>query len=48
LVSRFISIAAFMSWLREFGYGMNFKEAFLIAYARLKGAIGISLAMLVY
>jgi NhaP-type Na+/H+ and K+/H+ antiporter len=37
-----------MKWLSTLGYGLNMKEALIIAYTGLKGAIGISLALLVY
>jgi NhaP-type Na+/H+ or K+/H+ antiporter len=46
--ARFIAITVFMKWLKNMGYGMNLKEALIIAYTGLKGAIGISLAMMVY
>lgn len=48
IFGRFFSITCFIKWLRNLGYGMNMKEAFVIAFTGLKGAIGISLAMLVY
>jgi NhaP-type Na+/H+ or K+/H+ antiporter len=46
--SRFISITCFFKWLKNIGYGMSMKEVFIIAFTGLKGAIGISLAMLAY
>ena len=48
ILARFISISCFMGWLKNIGYGMTLKEAFVIAFTGLKGAIGMSLAMLVY
>lgn len=48
ILARFISISCFMGWLKNIGYGMTLKEAFIIAFTGLKGAIGMSLAMLVY
>ena len=48
IVARFFSITCFIKWLQNLGYGMTIKEAFIIAFTGLKGAIGISLAMLVY
>ena len=46
--SRFVSIACFFKWLKNIGYGMSMKEVFVIAFTGLKGAVGISLAMLAY
>ena len=48
IFARFFSITCFIKWLQNLGYGMTIKEAFIIAFTGLKGAIGISLAMLVY
>ena len=48
IFARFVSITCFIKWLQNLGYGMTMKEAFIIAFTGLKGAIGISLAMLVY
>jgi NhaP-type Na+/H+ or K+/H+ antiporter len=48
IFARFFSITCFIKWLQNLGYGMTMKEAFIIAFTGLKGAIGISLAMLVY
>ena len=48
IFARFFSITCFIRWLQNLGYGMTMKEAFIIAFTGLKGAIGISLAMLVY
>lgn len=48
LASRFISILIFKKQLVKLGYGMQLKEAFVIALSGLKGAIGISFAMIVF
>lgn len=41
ILSRFGSIACFMSWLRKWGYGLTWKEVYVLAYGGLRGAIGI-------
>lgn len=40
ILSRFGSIACFMSWLRKWGYGLTWKEVYVLAYGGLRGAIG--------
>ncbi len=48
IFARFFSITCFIKWLQNLGYGMTMKEAIIIAFTGLKGAIGISLAMMVF
>ncbi len=48
MLARFVSIAVFMKWLRRIGDGMNWREVIIMTFAGLKGAIGVSLAMLVF
>lgn len=48
IFARFFSITCFIKWLKNLGYGMTIKEAFTIAFTGLKGAVSISLAMLVF
>lgn len=38
----------FMKWLPLMGYGMQWKETIILAFGGLKGAIGISFAMIVF
>jgi NhaP-type Na+/H+ or K+/H+ antiporter len=45
---RFLSIGVFYRYLRKMGDGLNWKEIVVLTFAGLKGAIGISLAMLVF
>jgi hypothetical protein len=47
ILSRFASIACVMNWLRKWGYGLTWKEVYVLAYGGLRGAIGISFAMIV-
>ena len=46
-IIRFGSIMLFWPCLRKMGYGMTFKEVILSTYAGLRGAVGMSLALLV-
>lgn len=48
LVARYFSILIFQLRLSNLGYGMQWKESLVIAYSGLKGAIGISFAMIVF
>lgn len=45
---RFITIFMFWPILRRIGYGMSFKQVILCSYAGLRGAVGLSLALMVY
>ena len=47
LGSRFLSIAAFMHFLRDWGYGLTWKEVYILTYGGLRGAVGISFALIV-
>jgi NhaP-type Na+/H+ or K+/H+ antiporter len=40
----------FISWplLKKMGYGLSFKQLILLAYAGLRGAVGLTLALIVY
>ncbi len=48
LISRFLSIATLFNYLKKLGEGLNWREVIVITFAGLKGAIGISLAMMVF
>jgi NhaP-type Na+/H+ or K+/H+ antiporter len=44
---RFFCILLFWPCLRKMGYGMSFKQVILCTYAGLRGAVGLSLALMV-
>ena len=44
---RFFCILMFWPCLRKMGYGMTFKQVILATYAGLRGAVGLSLALMV-
>jgi len=44
---RFFCILLFWPCLRRMGYGMSFKQVILCTYAGLRGAVGLSLALMV-
>jgi len=44
---RFFVILMFWPLLRRIGYGMSFKQVILCSYAGLRGAVGLSLALMV-
>lgn len=46
-VIRFLVNLMFWPCLRRMGYGMTFKEVLLTTYAGLRGAVGMSLALMV-
>lgn len=46
-VIRFFTIVVSWPALRRIGYGMNFKQVVLCSYAGLRGAVGLSLALMV-
>lgn len=48
LLSRYISILIFQKKLSKLGYGMQWRESIIIAFTGLKGAIGISFAMIIF
>ena len=48
LVSRYLGMLSFQGILSRLGYGLQWKELIVIAYAGLKGAIAISFAMIIF
>lgn len=46
--ARFLSIAVFMRYLPHLGYGLSWKEVYVLTYGGLRGAIGISFALIVF
>ena len=48
LVSRFLAILCFKSFLSKFGYGLKLAESFVVAFAGLKGAVAISYSMIIF
>lgn len=47
IVARLGSISLFMPLLERLGYGLTWKEVYILAYGGLKGAVGISIALIV-
>lgn len=47
IVARLGAMSIFMRLLQQLGYGLTWKEVFILAYGGLKGAIGISIALIV-
>ncbi len=47
MLSRFSAIACFFPWLKKWGYGLTWKEVYVLTYGGLRGAIGISFALIV-
>lgn len=47
MVARLGAMSIFMRFLQQLGYGLTWKEVFILAYGGLKGAIGISIALIV-
>ena len=45
---RFLMILLFWPVLKRIGYGMTFNQVLLASYAGLRGAVGLSLAMMVF
>jgi len=45
---RFFMILLFWPVLKRIGYGMTFNQVLLASYAGLRGAVGLSLAMIVF
>nr|AGW30210.1 SOS1 [Nitraria tangutorum] len=45
LVARFIVVATLFPFLRYFGYGLDVKEAGILAWAGLRGAVALSLSL---
>jgi sodium/hydrogen exchanger 10/11 len=46
-VIRFLMILLFWPLLSKLGYGMSFNQVILCSYAGLRGAVGLSLALIV-
>lgn len=46
-IIRFVCILMFWPILKRIGYGLNFKQIVLCSYAGLRGAVGMSLALIV-
>jgi NhaP-type Na+/H+ or K+/H+ antiporter len=47
IAARFLAIAAFMKFLKNMGYGLTWKEVYVLTYGGLRGAVGISFALIV-
>jgi NhaP-type Na+/H+ or K+/H+ antiporter len=46
--ARFLSISLFMGYLPKLGYGLTWKEVYVLTYGGLRGAIGMSFALIVF
>jgi NhaP-type Na+/H+ or K+/H+ antiporter len=46
-LSRFASISCVITWLKKWGYGITWREIYVLTYGGLRGAVGISFAMIV-
>ena len=44
---RFLTIAMFMPFLTRCGYGLMWKEVIVLSYGALRGAVGITFALIV-
>ncbi|KAL4469081.1 hypothetical protein ABPG72_007760 [Tetrahymena utriculariae] len=47
IISRLASISMFMHFLQRLGYGLTWHEVYVLAYGGLKGAVGVSIALIV-
>lgn len=47
MVGRFLAIAFFMPFLTRIGYGLNWREVIVLTYGGLRGAVGITFALIV-
>ncbi|EGR30426.1 sodium hydrogen exchanger family protein, putative [Ichthyophthirius multifiliis] len=47
LFSRFASITCVVRWLKKWGYGITWKEVYMLSFGGLRGAVGISFAIIV-
>jgi len=47
-VIRYIMVGLFFPFMKCLGYGLTWREAFIISYGGLRGAVGLSLALIVY
>ena len=48
IVARFIAISLFMGVLPSLGYGLTWKDVYVLTYGGLRGAIGLSFSLIVY
>lgn len=48
VLARFLAIAMFMRILPKLGYGLTWKEVYVLTYGGLRGAIGMSFALIVF
>ena len=48
IVARFLSISLFMGVLPNLGYGLTWREVYVLTYGGVRGAIGISFSLIVY
>ena len=46
-ICRFIMVFTFICFLKYFGYGISMKELIILCYGGLRGALGITLALMV-
>lgn len=46
--ARFISISLFMGVLPSLGYGLTWRDVYVLTYGGLRGAIGLSFSLIVY
>ena len=47
MISRFLSIMVVYKILKKHGYGFTFNDAIILTYGGIRGAIGISFALIV-
>lgn len=47
MISRYLSIMFFYTVLKNYGYGFTNKDAIVLTYGGIRGAIGISFALIV-
>lgn len=47
MISRYLSIMIFYEYLKKKGYGFSHKDAIILTYGGIRGAIGISFALIV-
>lgn len=48
IAARFISISLFMGVLPNLGYGLSWRDVYVLTYGGLRGAIGLSFSLIVY
>lgn len=47
MIARLAAISVFMYFLQRLGYGLTWKEVYILAFGGLKGAVGISIALII-